>query len=160
MEKIISDIRALLDEHLAGQDDMFVVDIVLSVGNQLQVFIDTDEGITLGQCKKVSRFLEGHLDENKWLTETYGIEVSSPGVGKPLKLERQYRKNIGRLLEVTLSDTGTKVKSRLLAVNGEGIVLQHEDKIKPEGAKKKVLTTITHEIPFVNIKNAVVQIEF
>jgi ribosome maturation factor RimP len=162
MEKIIKEIEQLLNQYMIDKEhqDMFIVDISIGLGNQLQILMDTDEGINLDQCKKISRFVEHYIDEKVLLGEKYGIEVSSPGVGKPLIFERQYRKNISRLMEITLLDNPNKLKARLMEVHEDKIILQHEEKVQQENSKKKIMTTFTHEIPYTNIKQAIVKIEF
>ncbi len=67
----------------------------------LQIFVDTDSGITIGQCADLSRELAARLDELNVLDEPYELEVSSPGIDKPLTMFRQYKKNVGRTFKVT-----------------------------------------------------------
>ena len=94
-------------EHPAFSD-CFIVEIKLANPNRLEVFVDSDTGISLEKCQKISRYLEQHLEEKKWLSENYTLEVSSPGINRPLKFVRQYKKNIGRTLDITLSDNTIK----------------------------------------------------
>ncbi len=97
-------IAQLLDEKYTTDEafaDCFTVDIEIKPGQKLYVFADSDSGMTFEKCQKLSRYLEQHLDTNGWLGETYVLEVSSPGVMRPLQFARQYPRNIGRTLEVT-----------------------------------------------------------
>lgn len=83
--------------------DAFVVDIQVIQNNQkkiVQLFIDTDTGITISQCSEISRQISAALELQNVITGPYVIEVSSPGLKKPLKLLRQYRKNVGRQFKV------------------------------------------------------------
>ena len=137
--------------------DCFIVDVHLSAGNQLEIFVDADTGINLDTCRRLSRFLEHQLDENLWLGETYGIEVSSPGISRPLKFVRQYKKNIARLLEVTKTDGSLEIGT-LTAADEEKIVLTREVKVKEE--KKNVLKTQVVEILYTDIKKALVGVKF
>lgn len=66
----------------------------------LEVFVDTDKGITADECAEVSRSLSAEIERQSIFTGRYRIEVSSPGLERPLKLERQFRKNIGRQLKI------------------------------------------------------------
>jgi ribosome maturation factor RimP len=100
------------------------------------------------------------LETNALVGEKYTLDVSSPGVGKPLKFKRQYPKNVGRSLSVQLKDSDKKIEGPLHSVTDDSIIIQYEEKVKIEGTKKKELKTITHDIPFDNIKNAVVKISF
>ena len=88
----------------ADFNDCFLVETKLGAGKLLEVFVDSDGPMDFKRCQRISRFLEADLDEHKWLGEEYTLEVSSPGIGRPLKFARQYVKNIGRTVEITLLD--------------------------------------------------------
>ncbi len=137
--------------------DCFLVEINFSPARKLDIFIDSDSGITFEKCQRISRYLEHHIDEAGWLGEEYTIEVSSPGVSRPLKFLRQYRKNIGRKLDVF---TGEEVPSTgvLREVADENITLEEIVTVK-EG-KKNVKLTVQTVIPFDTIKKAIVKVSF
>lgn len=137
--------------------DCFLVEIQFSPARKLDVFIDSDSGITFEKCQRISRYLEHHIDEAGWLGEDYTLEVSSPGVSRPLKFIRQYHKNIGRKLEVF---TGEEIPETgiLREVNEESISLEQIITVK-EG-KKNVKQTILTMIPFETIKKAIVKVSF
>jgi ribosome maturation factor RimP len=69
-------------------------------GKLVQAFVDTDEGITIDLCAAISRDLNRNLALDRVIEGPYNLEVSSPGIDRPLKLLRQYRKNIGRRYKV------------------------------------------------------------
>ncbi|MEL6718556.1 MAG: ribosome maturation factor [Bacteroidota bacterium] len=142
---------------LEGWEDCFLVEIKQHGNHKLDVFIDSDEGITFEKCRKVSRHLESVLDEALWLGEKYTLEVSSPGVSRPLKLKRQYIKNIGRKLEVKIQEEG-KEEGLLTKVEEDAIFLEQKVRIK-EGKKKRT-EVIEREIPFEKITQAKVKISF
>ena len=75
---------------------LFLIELNHKPNDVIEVFLDSDNSVTYEYCVKVSRYLEQHIEENGWLGEKYTLDVSSAGVGKPLKLKRQYVKNIGR----------------------------------------------------------------
>ena len=152
-------IESLLDEKFLEEDfqDCFVVEIKLHESNKLDVFVDSDSGMTFRKCQKLSRYLEKYLDEEQWLGERYTLEVSSPGIGRPLTLKRQYLKNIGRKLEVTLLEAG-KVVGILTEVLDEKIMLEYKERIK-EGKKNKTVLQ-RKEISFADIKKTIVKITF
>ena len=152
-------INLLLTEKFQEEDfkDFFLVGIELHKNNKLDVFIDSDSGLPLDKCRQISRYLESYLDEEQWLGEKYTLEVSSPGLTRPLKLKRQYAKNIGRSLEVTLTD-GTVKTAELKAVDDEGIQVEETVVVK-EGKKKKKMVVQT-DLHFDNIKKALVVISF
>lgn len=135
----------------------FIIELKSLPGNRIEVFIDSDEGVNFSTCQQISRYLEHHIDEKGWLGEKYILEVSSPGVGRPLKLKRQYPKHIGRKLEVNLQE-GETVSGTLTAVAEEGITLEEKTRVK-DGKKKKTVI-LKHEVPFDNIKKAIVKISF
>lgn len=153
-EKLMELVAELLVE--PEFDSYFLVEIVLK-NSKVEVFLDSDTSVEYGMCKKISRHLEGYLDESKALGEEYTLDVSSAGVGKPLKLQRQYLKNVGRDLEVKKLD-GTTVSGLLLKASDIQIELETEVKVK-EG-KKNVIKKVIHEIPFSEIKIATVKIRF
>jgi len=152
-------VRELLQKKFEDPDcsDCFLVEIRLSPANKLEVFIDSDSGVSFDQCRKVSRFLEGYLDEEGWLGERYVLEVSSPGVDRPLALARQYPRNVGRKLEIKTVD-GEKRTGLLTAVQNTGIELEVSEKIK-EGKKTRRVKR-SHFIPFEAIEQALVKIQF
>lgn len=138
--------------------DCFLVDIKLHANQKLEVFIDSDSGITFARCQQTSRYLEQHLDENGWLGEKYILEVSSPGIGRPLKLRRQYPKNIGRKVEVTLTEGGEIKSGILIEVHDTGLVI--EEKVVLKEGKRKKREVIKTSIPFESIKQTVVKASF
>lgn len=137
--------------------DCFLVELNLHKGNKLEVFIDCDNGLTLDKCQQISRYLEFFFDQENLLGDHYVLEVSSPGLNRPLKLKRQYLKNVGRKIEVTLIDSTAKT-GILKTVTDDFITLEETHTIK-EGKKKKTVVTQT-ELPFTQIKKTFVLITF
>lgn len=152
-------IEALLEERFREPDlnDCFTVEVKLNAGNRLEVAFDSDSGVTLEKCRIVSRFLEAHLDEEGWLGEKYALDVSSPGIGRPLAFRRQYTRNLGRTVLVTLTDD-TAHKGVLQAADENQITIEEEVKVEKNGKTKK--TKVLTVIPFDNIKSTVVKVIF
>lgn len=152
LENIIEKITSVAEQRFGEEDlqDCFLVDIVLN-NTKLEVFIDTDEGVSFKKCQKLSRAIEAYLDESLILGPRYTLEVSSPGVSRPLKFFRQYPRNIGRELEVTLL-TEEKIKGLLTAINDNILVLESK------GQKKKEV--VVNEIEFETVKSSKVLITF
>ena len=139
-------------------DDCFLVDLKVN-NNKVEVFLDSDDSITFLKCRKVSRFLEEVIDEEEWLGIKYTLDVSSAGVTKPLKMTRQYVKNIGRDIEVKIyGEEKVKVLGELMTASDESISVYYEEIVK-EGKKKKTLE-ITREILRSEIKEAKIKISF
>ena len=105
-EKIKSLLPPVLDQYQA-----FLIDIAVRNergGKLLQVFLDTDIGVTIDQCAEISRSLASEIDRENFIETSYRLEVSSPGIDKPLTLLRQYRKNVGRRFKVTFERAGSR----------------------------------------------------
>lgn len=155
-EKIVD----LLDVKFQEEEfaDCFLIETKMGANNKLQVFIDSDEGINFTTCHKISRYLEEHIDAEGWLGEKYVLEVSSPGVDRPLQVMRQYPKNVGRKMEIKVRDEEKVRKGVLKQVDADKIILE-EEHITQQG-KKKVKEKLEVEIPFVEIEQAKVKISF
>ena len=151
-------ITSLVEEIIKEEEfnDCFLVEVVHN-NSKLEVFVDSDSYINFEKCRKISRHLEKHIDENGWLGEKYILEVSSPGVTRPLVFPRQYVKNVGRKLEIKPKE-GNKETGTLVKVTADHVYL--EEKVRVKEGKKKVNKVLTHEFPFENIEKAVVKISF
>ena len=93
---------------------------------QLEAFVDTDEGVTTDLCAQISRDLSPMLDKVAGLQQRYYLVVSSPGLDRPLRFPRQYARNKGRTLVVSVR-TGMnreKVEGELVEVKESAIVLK------------------------------------
>lgn len=150
-----STVESIVKEQLDSEKE-FVVDITISTGNKILVLIDSDEGITIDRCVKVSRAIEGSLDREE---EDFELEVSSAGLSSPLKVVRQYQKNIGRNLDILLNN-GDKHTGKLLKADEEAFTLEVEEMIKQEGKKRKELVTRTADFPYNEIKTAYIVVTF
>ena len=156
---MVEQITKKLEQFFAVTDelnDAFVVEINQS-NTKLDVFVDADSGMTFRKCQLISRHLEAWLDEEKPLGEAYTLNVSSPGVDRPLKFRRQYDKNVGRSLDVTTT-AGDKLTGELVTVTDQGITLEGKVRIK-EGKRKKNVVQQT-PVAFEDIKKATVKISF
>jgi ribosome maturation factor RimP len=118
-------IEQILIEYLKDSP-YFLVELRVSSSNKISVFLDGDQGIPISECVKISRHIESLLDREK---QDFELEVSSVGVDKPLKLLRQYTKNIGRSIQLTTFD-GVKITGKLVDANDKGITLEKELKKK------------------------------
>jgi len=158
--EVTARIAQLLDEKYATDEaftDCFTVEIDLKPGNKLYVFADSDSGMTFEKCQKLSRYLEEHLDTNSWLGTTYLLEVSSPGITRPLQFARQYPRNIGRTLNVTLQDK--TLQTGVLTAADETQIVLSQEVIEMDGKKKKKVQVET-PILLENIEKALVKLAF
>jgi ribosome maturation factor RimP len=119
------ELRDLLEPavNAAGMD---LEDVAISQAGRrrrIRISIDKDGGVTLDECAEVSRLVEHLLDDVDELADgPYTLEVSSPGVSRPLSLPRHWRRNVGRLVHVHLRD-GRQITGRIRQVNDHGPVL-------------------------------------
>lgn len=129
---LMSQIENYINDLFLHEDyaDAYVVEIEQSE-NSLGVYWDADSGISLGDCQRLSRLIEAYIEEHELMPADYKIDVSSPGLDRPLKFRRQYDKNIGRTFKIQHNDRTDKGK--LDEVNDEGIVLIQ--KVKREKIK-------------------------
>lgn len=143
-----------INELLEGDTDNFLVDLRVKPGNNIKVFMDADSGISIARCVSINRALYKKIEEAAWFPEgDFSLEVSSPGLDEPLKLLRQYRKNLGRSVEVTMKDA-SRIEGKLLEVTEDGIVVEET---KGKNKKKEV---IAHSLLFDNIKQTKIQVVF
>ena len=137
-----------------NSEDTFLVEVKMTPGNQITVLLDADNGITIEKCTAVNKALYKYLEESGLFEDgNFSLEVSSPGIDKPLKLHRQYTKNIGRKVEVELLD-GTKLEGTLTHVNDEDIIIEEKS------GKGKKITMNTTTILFKPIEHTSVLITF
>ncbi len=152
-------IESFLHQCLEGTD-CFLVSFKVKPTNNYKIYLDSDSGLTLEKCLKVNRQLRRLIEEEGIYPEgDFSLEVSSPGVDAPLKLHRQYVKNIGRSLEIELNDEEAKgLTGKLVAVEEDRIVL--ENTVKQKKTVKTEPEVIKTEIQLSDIKSATVVIEF
>ena len=95
----------------------------------IQFLVDTDDGITISQCAEISRQLGLEIDARGIINDPYDLEVSSPGIDKPLKLLRQYKKNIGRKYKVKYLQNNERrtFSGTLSSVEGDRITFMGEE---------------------------------
>jgi ribosome maturation factor RimP len=154
----VNDLKArvlgMMESLLAEEPDYFLVYIKVKPGHIIKVFLDGDNGLPIQKCIYFNRKLYKAIEEAAWFPEgDFALEVSSPGVDEPLLLTRQYTKNIGRKVAVTLNDETIK-EGLLTTVAENDIIIDFT-----EGKGKKAVTQQLL-IPFENIKSTIVQIQF
>jgi ribosome maturation factor RimP len=137
-------VREVLEE-IIRDTDYFLVDIMVSKGNEITVMVDNEKGITIEQCAEINRQVNLMLDRD---VEDYSLVVSSPGLDAPLKVVQQYRKNLGRSLDISLRD-GSALRGILSSASDTGIGLDTGEK----GSQEK-------KIRFDDIVKAKINIDF
>lgn len=142
-------VEKLLAERFEKDDlkDCFLVDIKESKDSRkIEVFVESDKRIKFEQCGIISRYLESYLDDDTSIPENYILEVSSPGLDRPLKNLRQYSLNLGRKVDLT-NASNQKFTGVIKGVK--------EDEITIEMKSGK-----TQSFLFEKIKNAKIKISF
>jgi ribosome maturation factor RimP len=154
LEQKTESIRQMMEEVISNDPDCFLVDVKLKPGNNIQVFVDADAGLPISRCIQYNRALYKRIEETTLFNEgDFALEVSSPGLEEPLKLNRQYTKNIGRQVDVIMKD-GRKLEGKLLAAGELEVTLEET---KGKGKKQEV---IQHNLVYADIKSTKIQIVF
>ena len=131
------EIVQLAQEFLEGKDQ-FIVKLTIGTDNRINIYIDGDHGVTIDDCVSLSRLIENTYDREE---EDYELNVSSAGIDQPYSHIRQYRKNIGRTVEINKLD-GTTVRGILEAVDEHKIQLAEEVIKKNRKSKKMIIGDI------------------
>jgi ribosome maturation factor RimP len=148
-------VETLVNQVLAEKSAVFLIDLKISDSQKITVTLDGDNGVSLQDCIDMSRAIENDLDREE---HDYSLEVASAGVSTPLKLVRQYKKNIGRVLKVkTVTET---IEAKLENVNDDFITLTWSAREPKKIGKGKETVEKKAEIPYSDIKEAIVTIIF
>lgn len=152
-------IEGFLEQCLEGTD-CFVVSFKVKPTNHFKIYLDSDAGFTLEKCVRVNRQLRRLIEESGLYPEgDFSLEVSSPGVDEPLRLIRQYKKNVGRILEVELNDEEAQgITGRLVSADDLKIVVESLPRARLTA--KTPVEPVRTEILFTDIKKATVVVEF
>ncbi|MGB4772730.1 MAG: ribosome assembly cofactor RimP [Chitinophagaceae bacterium] len=153
-EQHIGQIRGLVEEAIAEKPALFLVDVRIKPTNNIKVFVDGDEGVSIESCVSISRKLYKRFEElAMYPAGDFSLEVSSPGLDEPLKLRRQYLKNVGRNVEIVKNE-GEVVGGVLRKVEEESV------EVEETKGKNKKKETVVHTIPFDQIKTTKIQVVF
>jgi ribosome maturation factor RimP len=154
MTNVEKRVTELVEQKIAEKPNLFLVSIKMHSQGRLVILIDGDNGLDVGDCAEVSRYVGHHLEEENVLTDAYTLEVSSPGIDAPLTLPRQFVKNYGRQVSLKMQD-GTKREGKLVALTTNHVKI--EEKIKLKGKKAELVES---DIPTVDIIETKVLISF
>ncbi len=129
-------------------EGMFVVETKMLPGNVVEIVVDGDGPVGIDDCVTLSKAVDGAFDRE---VEDFELTVSSAGVGQPLKVLRQYKKLVGRPVEVLLGN-GTKVVAELRAADEDSITLAWEEQVAVEGKKRKEKVERVETYPLDDVK--------
>ena len=148
-DKTMIDKLHILDVTTSSLDgtDKYLVDLKITADNRIYVSIDGDNGILIDDCVDLSRKIENSLNRDE---EDFELNVASAGLDSPLKLARQYKKNIGETLDVTTTD-GEHIMGELTEADDEKFVIQ-----PPHGKKKAPLPAETFNYSDVKVAKIVI----
>jgi ribosome maturation factor RimP len=150
----IENIRTLVNNFLQAQPEFFCVNIRIKPTNNIKVYIDGDNGISIDACVLFNRKIYKLIEEKNWYPDgDFSLEISSPGVDEPLAFYRQYIKNKGRFVEVIFLN-GEKKEGKLIDAQPQSFTIE-----RTEG-KGKNTQQIQETILYSNIKTTTVQIKF
>jgi len=138
-------------------DEFFIVDVIAKASSGKQkvlILLDGDKGVNIDDCAELSRSMARYLEEHELIENAYILEVSSPGLDHPLKLERQFLKNVGRNFRILLK-SGETIEGKLDSL--ENGVLKITRSVPK---KKKDLTPTDIEVKMEEIEKANVLVSF
>ena len=149
-------ITNLLQEALDENPSLFLISLDIQGNNEVKIIIDGDNGVMVEDCMAVSRKVEHNLDREE---EDFSLEVMSAGATSPLKLPRQFKKNIGRYLEVKTQD-GQVVEGLMTEATDTAVTLTWKTREPKPVGKGKVTVEKTEAISYEEIVQAKVVIKF
>jgi ribosome maturation factor RimP len=150
-EKVLELLEGVLKEN----GSIFLIDFTIGPANKINIILDGDSGVNLQDCIAVSRVIENNLDREE---EDFSLEVASVGATTPMVMPRQYKKNIGRELEVKTLDG--KFEGILTEASDQGITLEWKAREPKPVGKGKVTVQKRQEFTFSEIQEAKVIIKF
>ena len=148
-------VSRFLEQGLLEKPSLFLIDLTITESFKIIVTLDGDNGVALQDCIDISRYIDNNLDREE---HDFSLEVASAGVSSPLKHIRQYKKNVGRILQVE-TDT-INIEAKLVDANDDSIVLEWEAREPKKIGKGKETVQKRQEIPYTEIKKAIVIIIF
>jgi ribosome maturation factor RimP len=153
-DSLIQTIEQKVNELISPDPESFLVEVKIRPGNNIKVFIDADHGVSIDKLTQYNRHLYKQIEGSGFFpNDDFSLEISSPGLDEPLKLHRQYVKNIGRFVEVILK-SGIKKEGKLVSAATDEIIVEEE-----KGNKKKK-EIVQHIISYNDIKTTKIQIKW
>jgi len=149
-------VQEVLDAALVERKELFLIDLSINDANKISIVLDGDLGINLQDCIDISRAVENNLDREE---QDFSLEVASAGISSPLKLVRQYKKNIGRTLKVKTNSL-EEIEAQLTMANDEKITIEWQAREPKKIGKGKETVDKKLELSYENIKEAIVIISF
>ena len=148
-------LKDIVDEALALNESLYLIELSISVNNKVQVVVDGDNGVSLSETMRISRVINDTFDRE---VEDFSLEVGTPDIAHPLKVKRQYIKNLNRILKVKTEEE--ELEGTLVTADEDKIVLQWKAREPKAVGKGKVTVDKTATLEYTEIKEAKVKILF
>lgn len=148
-------LKDIVDEALALNESLYLIELSISVNNKVQVVVDGDNGVSLSETMRISRVINDTFDRE---VEDFSLEVGTPDIAHPLKVKRQYIKNLNRILKVKTKEE--ELEGTLVTADEDKIVLQWKAREPKPVGKGKVTVDKTATLEYTEIKEAKVKILF
>jgi ribosome maturation factor RimP len=148
-------VKDIVDEALALNESLYLIELSISVNNKVQVVVDGDNGVSLSECMRISRVINDNFDRE---VEDFSLEVTTPDIAHPLKVKRQYIKNLNRILKVKTAEE--ELEGTLVSADEDTIVLQWKAREPKLVGKGKVTVDKVVTLEYNEIKEAKVKILF
>ena len=148
-------LKDIVDEALALNESLYLIELSISVNNKVQVVVDGDNGVSLSETMRISRAINDNFDRE---VEDFSLEVGTPDIAHPLKVKRQYIKNLNRILKVKTEEE--ELEGTLVTADEDKIVLQWKAREPKPVGKGKVTVDKTVTLEYTEIKEAKVKILF
>jgi ribosome maturation factor RimP len=148
-------VKGIVDEALALNESLYLIELSISVNNKIQVVVDGDNGVSLSETMRISRVINDNFDRE---AEDFSLEVTTPDIAHPLKVKRQYIKNLNRILKVKTEEE--ELEGTLVTADEDKIVLQWKVREPKPVGKGKVTVNKIATLEYTEIKEAKVKILF
>ena len=148
-------VKDIVDIALALNESLYLIELSISVNNKVQVVVDGDNGVSLSECMRISRVINDNFDRE---VEDFSLEVTTPDIAHPLKVKRQYIKNLNRILKVKTAEE--EIEGTLVTADEDKIVLQWKAREPKPVGKGNVTVEKTVTLEYTEIKEAKVKILF
>ena len=148
-------LKDIVDEALALNESLYLIELSISVNNKVQVVVDGDNGVSLSETMRISRVINDTFDRE---VEDFSLEVGTPDIAHPLKVKRQYIKNLNRILKVKTEEE--ELEGTLVTADEDKIVLHWKAREPKPVGKGKVTVDKTATLEYIEIKEAKVKILF
>jgi len=156
LKMLLKVVEDLLNKGFEEREDLFLIDLAVSGANHIKVIIDGDKGVTVDDCIYISRAIENNLDREE---EDFSLEVASAGATEPMTKIRQYKKNLGRTLEVKTNEN-PMIEGELVDVDDDEITLKWKVREPKLVGKGKITVEKQAKLAYKNIAEAKVKIKF